>query len=147
VPRHFGLVLLLVAGIAGCGGGHASPRTNSTTTPSRGAPALATRPAAQDEIVVRGESSPRTDGPYMFDGRYLVRFEQWAPEDPKLDFSSQTPFSAALQRRDGDPRGATKLFQSAARTGRRSIAIHGRYFVDISFGDFPYVVRFTPRAR
>jgi hypothetical protein len=146
VPRLFGLVLLLAAGLAGCGGSDMAPATSSTTAPSAGAPPLATRPAAQGEFVVRGESSPRTAGPYAFDGRYLVRFQQWAPEDAKLDFSSQTPFTAALERRDGDARGATPLFQAGSATGRRSIAIHGRYFVDVSFGDYPYVLRFTPRA-
>jgi hypothetical protein len=146
VPRLYGLVLLLAAGLAGCGGSAATPATNSTTTSSAGAPRLATRPAAHGEIVVRGESSPRTAGPYAFDGRYLVRFQQWAPEDAKLDFSSQTPFTATLERHDGDARGATQLFQAASATGRRSIAIHGRYFVDVSFGDYPYVLRFTPRA-
>jgi hypothetical protein len=147
VPRLFGLVLLLAAALAGCGGNDMAPATSSATTPSAGAPPLATRPAAHDEIVLRGESSPRTAGPYAFDGRYLVRFQQWAPEDAKLDFSSQTPFTAALERHDGDARGATQLFQAASATGRRSIAIHGRYVVDVSFGDYPYVVRFTPQKR
>lgn len=95
---------------------------------------------------MRGESSPRTHGPYTFDGSYLVRFEQYAPEDAQLQFSAQTPFSAALTPREGDPRGAIRLFEAAARSGRRTLAIRGRHFVDVSFGDFPYVLRFTPRG-
>jgi hypothetical protein len=129
--------------LGGCGGGD-SPATTATT--SAALPALASRAAARGEIVVRGESSPATHGPYTFRGRYLVRFEQYAPEDAALDFSGQTPFSAALQRRAGDPRGATGLFAAARRSGERVLVIRGRYFVDVSFGDFPYVIRFTPRG-
>ncbi len=86
-----------------------------------------------------------THGPLTLDGRYLVRFEQFAPENRNLDFSGQTPFTAALQRRAGDERGAVKLFGEAARSGRRELRIDGRYVLDVSFGDFPYAVRFTPQ--
>lgn len=103
------------------------------------------RAATAGEIVVRGEASPATHGPYAFSGRYLVRFEQYAPEDATLDFASQTPFSAALTAGRGDPRGAIKLFEAAAATGRREMTIDGRYFLSIDFGDFPFVLRFTPR--
>ena len=94
---------------------------------------------------MRGESSPATHGPYAFDGRYLARFEQYAPEDPALDFSLQTPFTATLTAREGDPRGAIELFGAARGDGRLELEIRGRYYVDVSFGDFPYVIRFTPR--
>jgi hypothetical protein len=40
--------------------------------------------------------------------------------------------------------GSVPLFHSASRTGRRTLALHGRLFVDVSFGDFPYAMRFTP---
>jgi hypothetical protein len=133
----------VAAVLGGCADGD-SPASTATT--STALPALARRPAASGEIVVRGESSPATHGPYTFGGRYLVRFEQYAPEDPALDFSGQTPFSAALQRSAGDPRGATGLFVAARRSGQRVLVIRGRYFVDVSFGDFPYVIRFTPRG-
>ncbi|MGH2901235.1 MAG: hypothetical protein ACRDMZ_21340, partial [Solirubrobacteraceae bacterium] len=83
--------------------------------------------------------------PYAFDGRYLVRFEQYAPEDAALDFGGQTPFTAALRVRPGGGRGATALFQSARASGRRALTVRGRYVIDVSFGDFPYVIRFTPR--
>ena len=43
--------------------------------------------------------------------------------------------------------GAIKLFEAAARRGRRELTIRGRYVVEVSFGDFPYVIRFTPRRR
>jgi hypothetical protein len=129
--------------LGGCGDGD-SPASTATT--SAALPALASRPPARGEIVVRGESSPATHGPYAFGGRYLVRFEQYAPEDPALDFTGQTPLTVSLQRRAGDPRGAIALFEAARPSGRRELEIRGRYFVDVSFGDFPYVVRFTPRG-
>jgi hypothetical protein len=135
--------VLTTAALTGCGadGNGGSASTDTTTT---ALPALAGRPAAAGEIVVRGANSPATHGPYAFDGRYLVRFEQYAPEDGALDFTGQTPFTAGLQRREGDPNGATKVFEAAARSGRRELAIRGNYLVDVSFGDFPYVIRFTP---
>jgi hypothetical protein len=140
------LFFLLIAytPLAGCGSGGSS--STATTATTAAVPALARRPPAAGEIVVRGEASPATHGPYDFNGRYLVRFQQYAPEDPKLDFSSQTPFSAALTRKEGDETGAVKLFESAARSGRRRLTIRGRYYVEVGFGDFPYVVRFTPRG-
>lgn len=142
------LVLLAVPALAGCGGdGDGGSSSTATTATAAALPALARRPPAPGEIVVRGEASPATHGPYSFSGRYLVRFEQYAPEDPNLDFTAQTPFSAALVRNEGETAGAVKLFETAARSGRRELTIRGRYYVDVSFGDFPYVLRFTPRGR
>lgn len=141
---HLIAVSLALPVLAGCGGGGDS--SSPTSTAPRGAvPALATRPTATGEIVVRGDATPLSKGPYAFDGRYLVRFEQYAPEDATLDFTSQTPFSASLTPQRDDPRGAIKLVEAAARSGRKELAIHGRYFVSSDFGDFPFVVRFTPR--
>ena len=142
-PNHLLVGLLASASLAGCGGGDGGSPTTATTAAAL--PALATRPPGAGEIVVRGEASPATHGPYAFRGRYLVRFEQYAPEDPKLDFTAQTPFSATLTPRRDDPRGASKLVAGAARSGRRELTIEGRYFVSVDFGDFPYVIRFTPR--
>jgi hypothetical protein len=144
--RALALVLLLAAaGPVACGDGDPSA---TPTKPATGAdyPTLAARPASRGEIVVKGESSPATRGPYAFDGTYSVRFAQIAPEDPKLDFSGQTPFTATLERRQGDPHGAIKLFSAARASGRRKLRIHGRYLLDVSFGDFPYAMRFTPRG-
>ena len=143
--NHLFFLLLAVSALAGCGDDGAS--STATTTTTKALPALARSPRAPGEIVVTGDASPATRGPYAFSGRYLVRFEQYAPEDPSLDFTSQTPLSAALVRREGEPEGAIKLFEAAARRDRRELTIRGRYFVDVSFGDFPYVIRFTPRKR
>jgi hypothetical protein len=48
---------------------------------------------------VRGDLSPASHGPYAFDGRYVVRFEQFAPEDPERRLHAQTAFVATLDRR------------------------------------------------
>lgn len=141
------VVVLAAASLPGCGGDGGSGGDGSTATTSAGPlPALASRPPGKGEIVVRGDSSPATQGPYTFAGRYLVRFEQYAPEDPTLDFSAQTPLTATLQPHEGDPRGEKPLIEAARRSGRRELDLRGRYFVDVSFGDFPYVIRFTPRG-
>lgn len=145
MPRHavFTALALSTCALAGCGGSDRGSGSTQTTPPAK--PPLAQAPAQAGELVFSGEASPATHGPLRLDGRYLVRFEQFAPEEPRLDFSGQTPFTASLQRRAGDERGAVKLFGEAARSGRRELRISGRYVLDVSFGDFPYAVRFTPR--
>ncbi|MDX6718450.1 MAG: hypothetical protein QOJ63_704 [Solirubrobacteraceae bacterium] len=132
--------------LVGCGGGPGKPRSGTVpSTATSAVPALGRAPARAGERVFVGESSPASYGPFELDGTYVVRFEQTAPEDPRMDFSDQTPFTAALERRAGDPRGAVKLFGAARRSGRRTLTIHGRYVLDVSFGDFPFAVRFAPR--
>jgi hypothetical protein len=141
------LAALAAQALAACGGGQAKSRSTDATgpAPTSAVPALARAPARAGERVFTGQSSPASHGPFELDGTYVVRFEQTAPEDPRLDFTAQTPFTAALQRRADDPRGAVKLFGAARRSGRRTLTIHGRYVLDVSFGDFPYAVRVTPR--
>lgn len=135
----------LAAGLVACGsedGGEGNAKPHATTAAK---PALAAAAAKAGEFVFDGQTSPATHGPFELDGTYLVRFEQIAPEDPDLDFAGQTPFEASLQRRAGDPSGAIKLFSTARPSGRRELKLRGRYLLDVSFGDFPYAVRFTPR--
>lgn len=104
-------------------------------------------PAAPGEIVVAGEASPASHGPYEFEGEYTVTFEQRAPEDPNLDFTQQTSFVADLDTEAEIPRSdSVKLFEEAEAKGERTLTIDGTFFVDVSFGDFPYVIRFTPHA-
>jgi hypothetical protein len=137
------LLLAALATLAGCGTGvqkGTPPPTSSSVKV-----ALLAAPKRSGEVIVRGEVSPGSHGPFTFDGRYRVRFEQFAPEDPKLDFTDQTSFVAAADRRaeeDGD--GSVRLFSDASRTGSKTVTLHGRYFVDVTFGDFPYVIRITP---
>jgi hypothetical protein len=129
--------------LAGCGTKAAAP--TRPPDPAKAKVALLQAPKRPGEIIVRGDLSPASHGPYAFDGRYVVRFEQFAPEDPNVDFTAQTAFVATLDRNaEQDGPGSVKLFRVARRTGRRTLALHGRLFVDVSFGDFPYALRFTP---
>jgi hypothetical protein len=148
------LIAVLAAGAlaCGCGGGNTpeagSSRAGGDGSRATAGTALAKPPKRRGEILVRGEASPASHGPFAFDGRYTVRFEQIAPEDPTMDFAGQTAFVALLDRRrqqEGD--GTIRLFRDAARTGRTVVSAHGRYFVDVAFGDFPYAIRFTPATQ
>jgi hypothetical protein len=142
VPRRALLLATLVA-LAGC-----ADDTVKGTPPPKATDAkvaLLAAPKRPGEVIVRGEASPASHGPFTFDGRYKVRFEQFAPEDPNVDFTTQTAFVAALDKRaeeEGD--GSVRLFRAARRTSARTVTLHGRLFVDVSFGDFPYAIRFTP---
>ena len=129
--------------LAGCGSEAATP--TKPPDPAKTKVALLQAPRRAGEIIVRGDLSPASHGPYEFDGRYLVRFEQVAPEDPTVDFTAQTAFVATLDRSaEQDGPGSVRLFHAARRTSRKTVSLHGRLFVDVSFGDFPYALRFTP---
>ena len=142
MPRR--LLLLAAFGLlAGCGSDAAKP--SRPPDPAKTKVALLQAPKRPGEVLVRGDLSPASHGPYAFDGRYVVRFEQFAPEDPNVDFTTQTAFVSTLDRNaEQDGPGSVKLFRAARRTGRKTLALHGKLFVDVSFGDFPYALRFTP---
>jgi hypothetical protein len=143
VVRRCAPLLLALAALAGCGGGADKPTPPPPA--SKAKVALLRAPKRPGEVIVRGEGSPASHGPFAFDGRYVVRFEQFAPEDPHLDFAGQTAFVASADRHaEEDGPGSIRLFRAARRTGRRTITLHGRLFVDVSFGDFPYAIRFSP---
>ena len=129
--------------LAGCGSDATKP--SRPPDPAKTKVALLQEPKRPGEVLVRGDLSPASHGPYAFDGRYVVRFEQFAPEDPNVDFTTQTAFVSTLDRNaEQDGPGSVKLFRAARRTGRKTLALHGKLFVDVSFGDFPYALRFTP---
>jgi hypothetical protein len=136
-------LLAALALLAGCGSDPEKPAP--PPDPRTAKVALLQAPKRPGEVIVRGDLSPASHGPYAFDGRYVARFEQFAPEDPNVDFTDQTAFVAMLDRRSEEERaGSVKLFSTAARTGRKTVTLHGRLFVDVSFGDFPYAIRLTP---
>lgn len=142
--RRHGPLLLACVLLAACGGGSdpAVVVPEATT-----ASALESAPKEPGEIVVSGEASPGSHGPYEFEGRYTVRFEQRAPEDPGLDFSAATSFVATLDKEAEIPGAdSIELFEAARAGQTRTLRIDGRYYVDVSFGDYPYVIRFTPRS-
>ncbi|HEY2054042.1 MAG TPA: hypothetical protein VGH14_08925 [Solirubrobacterales bacterium] len=130
---------------AGCGGQEHFTAPPSAGPKAPGAPALLKRKLDKGEVMVDAEYSPQREGPFRLDGRYLVRFAQYAPESPgKLNFAKQTPFVAYL-RSAANPRAKkVPLFHAAAAEGRRTISLNGRYFVEVAFGDFPFALRFTP---
>lgn len=109
-------------------------------------PPLATERPADGELVFRGAYAPRSHKPVDLRGRYLVRFRQWAPEAPGRDFENETAFVASLIGTSGPDKGRrVRLFRAAAARGERRVELSGTYLLDVAFGDFPYVVRFTPR--
>jgi hypothetical protein len=142
VTRRLLPVAVLVA-LAGCGNG-----VQKGTPPPKASSAkvaLLAAPKRPGEIIVRGDGSPDSHGPFSFDGRYRARFEQFAPEDPNVDFTTQTTFVASADKRaEEDGRDSVKLFHAARRTSGRTVTLRGRFFVDVTFGDFPYAIRFTP---
>jgi hypothetical protein len=147
VHRKPGLLTLfalsaLVSAAAGCGGKSAT-RPPAAGPSAQGAPSLLKGKVRKGEVMVDAEYSPHRDGPYRFDGTYLVRFAQYDPEAPGMSFAHSTPFVAYLGGLGRRPRKIV-LFHQAAADGERTIRLHGRYFVEVSFGDYPYVVRFTP---
>jgi hypothetical protein len=105
---------------------------------------LLQEPLLAGEVLVDGEASPRTHGPFSFEGRYTVRFAQYAPENPNLNFAGQTPFVAKLYPVGSRGRGSIQLFREASKSGQRVLRLSGVYMVEVSFGDFPYAIRFTP---
>lgn len=133
--------LALLAG--GCGGEAAEPPP-SPGPGAPGAPQLLKQPLEPGEIRVAGAASPGSEGPFRFEGRYEVRFAQYAPEAPGRSFGDQTPFVARLLGTGTPPGKAIPLFHAAREQGSRTLEIDGRYVVEVLFGDFPYVVRFTP---
>ena len=150
VRRLLAIGLMLAAGTiaGGCGAGGGSGGTAAGSRPPAAQPALARSPVRPGEVLVRGDASPASHGPFTLRGRYTVRFEQVAPEDPELDFATQTAFVASLDRRPEVEDGSSvRLFRAAARTGRREVTLNGRWYLDVSFGDFPYAIRLTPVAR
>jgi hypothetical protein len=132
-----------LAALAGCGSD--APKPPPTAGPGTpGAPSLLDRKLQPGEVMVDAEASPQRDGPYRFDGRYRVRFVQYAPEAPNRGFADQTPFVAYLVPA-GDPRAKpVPLFHAAAKDGARTLTIEGKYLVEVAFGDYPYAIRFTP---
>jgi hypothetical protein len=140
-PRLLLLAALVV--LAGCDAEATKPSPPPSS--AEATVALLQAPKRPGEVVIRGDLSPASHGPYAFDGRYVARFEQFAPENPNVDFTGQTAFVVTLDRRAQEEHaGSIKVFRSAQRTGRKVLTVHGRYHVDVTFGDFPYAIRFTP---
>jgi hypothetical protein len=142
------LTVMLVLGtmvVAGCGGGMSNSTPVAAGPHAPGAPPLLKRKLHKGEVMVDAEYSPQREGPFDFHGRYTVRFAQYAPEAARVNFGGQVPFVAYLV--GIDPRSKKiGLFHLATAHGQKTLTLDGRYFVEVAFGDFPYVLRFTPRG-
>src|SRR4051794_30934956 len=140
MPRVVNFVALAALTVlAGCGGDTTTAPRGAAALDAKARPALARASARPGEVILRGDASPRTHRGVALHGDYVVRFQQFAPEDPRLDFGGETAFVVTLR----GPR-TVPLFHAAAATGSKRVHLDGRYDVDVSFGDFPYVIRFTP---
>lgn len=137
------IVLVAAVLVTGCGGQRGVTAPPAAGPQAPGAPALLKEKVRKGEVMVDAEYSPQREGPFHLKGRYLVRFAQYAPEAPRMDFGDQTPFVAYLA--GTNPRAKkVPLFHRAAAHGQTTLSLNGRYFVEVAFGDFPYVIRFTP---
>jgi hypothetical protein len=132
---HLTTPLVLVALAAtGCG---QHQRHDAVST----VPADRRQQTSRTSIVVRGDYAPDEHGPFVFAGRYAVRFVQ---RGAGVDFAGEVPFTAHLEQPDPDgPGQQVKLFQKAARTGRTEITARGRFRVVVDYGDSPYEIRFV----
>lgn len=135
---------LLLIGLSGCGGGSSPQPPPPAGADSPNAPRLLTDAASSGEHVFSADLSPKSFGPVTLNGSYTVRFAQYAPEDADMDFSTKTVFMAKLIKVSGPGPKEVPLFLEAARAGRTQVTVEGNYRVEVTFGDFPFVVRLTP---
>src|SRR3954451_12298772 len=147
-PAALVLLVAALAGAAAWAGGAPAGAVSSAAAPPPARLVLAAAPKRPGEVLVRGEASPASHGPFALHGRYVVRFEQVAPEDPELDSRGQTAFVVTADRKpQQEGAGTVRLFRAAARTGRRTVTLRGRLYIDVAFGDSPYAIRLTPVGR
>lgn len=152
--------LVLSTGLpAACGGEdrvitETVTRTVATPPPpaqgSDGAkPTLSRDPLAKGEVLVTGNTAPKSFGPYRFEpGLYTFRYEQYSPELPGLDFAveaSNITVTLNRQPRKNAPDSAV-LVNSPQRSGDNIANLSGRYFIDVGTADHSYVLRLTPRS-
>lgn len=136
---------LALIGLTGCGSaGESTEPPPPAGVDAPNAPRLLVDPKSPGEFVFHADLSPESFGPVALKGSYEVRFAQYAPEDSDVDFSTQTIFVAKLIKVSGTGPEEVPLFQNAARSGKTHVTVDGSYEVDVSFGDFPFVIRLTP---
>src|SRR3954462_10480914 len=118
------LVAIVALVAAGCGSDGSDAPRGPAALDAKARPALARGPVKPGEVVLRGDASPRTHRGVALDGTYVVRFQQYAPEDPRLDFGAEPPFVADLR----GPK-TVKLFHAAAPRGGKRVRLACRYDV------------------
>ena len=148
--------LVAVAVLAGCGSERIITQTVTRTvaippaskTAGKG-PSLASKPPGPGEVLVSGNTAPKTFGPFDFEpGTYTFQFEQYDPQDPGLDFSTDaSPFAVSVNRKPRTSAPDSQLLvNSAEKNGDNIAALTGQYYIDVTSADHSYVLRFTPRG-
>ena len=149
------VVLAVLLGLAGCGGDRIITQTVTRTVaippPSERAtkaPSLAAQAPGPGEILVNGNTAPKTFGPYDFEpGVYKFQYEQFAPDTPGLNFKTDaSPLAVMINRKPRVTAADSQLIVNASeRTGDNLVEISGRFYVDVTSADHSYVLRFTPQ--
>ncbi len=149
------LVLACALGIAACGGDTETATVTETESsaapepkPEPVVPSLGTDRRKPGEIVIVSEGA-ESHGPRRFrNSIYTVRFEQFAPDQPGLDFRSESSsFVVQLHRKPGViDSGTVHLFNATLDKGRTQVTIPGgEFYGDVSSADHSYALRFTPQ--
>ena len=120
--RRVTLSLVSALVLAACGGAAEPPRRADLDRPAR----VRDRPQAVRRDRRDRRRVARLARPVRFDGTYTVRFEQYAPEDPNLDFTGATSFAAALDREAEITAGDSIALFEAPRRPADSAGAHRR---------------------
>src|SRR4051812_6082444 len=141
--------------VAGCGDERIVTQTVTRTVaippPDQRAgakPILSRKTPGPGEVLVSGNTAPKTFGPYEFEpGTYTFQFEQFAPETPGLDFSTEaSPIAVSINRKPRTSAPDSQLLvNSAEKRGDNIVNLTGTFYVDVTSADHSYVLRFTPR--
>ena len=142
--RRAKALIVAIVLLAGCGS-EAKPPTKPPD-PAKSQVALLKAPKRPGEILLSaGTSPPRRTARTPSTVATSCASSSSRPRTPTSTSPPRRPSWRRLDRRPRwKARAACTLFHAASRTGRRTLALHGRLFVDVSFGDFPYAMRFTP---
>jgi len=131
--------------IFGCGGEAATttsdPQASEVSEPT-GMPELAAKPKRRGEILIKGETSPTTYGPFSAAGPYNLRFEQYNPP-PGVSIGQLGPFVASTVTESGGT-PIDNLVSTTDPRGRYQVYLSGRFFIDVAVADAAYVIRLTP---
>ena len=124
----------------------AAPAAVPSAVADGGAPALATAPRRVGQVIFKGEGLASV-GPKTFKGGvYMVRFEQWAPDEPDLNFRSDaSSIVIQLNRKPGKiGADAVTVTNATKKKGKTSVTVPaGRWYADVQ-ADHAWAVRFTP---
>lgn len=151
-------IVALTAG--GCGSSETATKTVTVTKTETVTAATAASAAAGSssesaqvrktrragEIVIEGDN--QTSIPRKFSGGvYRVQWRQWAPENPDLDFRTESSsFMVQLRRKPGVIDGRTvHVINATKEKGSTYVTVPaGRWYIDVGSADHLWSMRFTP---